>query len=89
MILEREQIVQKQGRLAKDTDGNLVLINPQGKAYAVDNDLSTVWLMLDGTRTYQELLQTLCEDSPHTEGEIDHVVIEVLTRLKEVDLVTW
>lgn len=89
MILEREQIVQKQGRLAKDTDGNLVLINPEGKAYAVDNDLSTVWLMLDGSRTYQDLLETLCEDSPHSKVEIDHVVVEVLTRLKEVDLVTW
>ncbi len=83
-------IIPKQcGRLAKDTQGNLVLINPAGKAFAVDNDLSTVWLMLDGTRNYEQILETLTGDSPYSPQEIDETVREVLNRLHTVDLVRW
>lgn len=89
MSLQSEQIPQKQGRLAKDTDGNLVLVNPEGKAFAVDNDLSTVWQMLDGSRTYDDLLHTLAANAPDSKQEIDRAVSEVLEKLRSVDLVTW
>lgn len=85
----KDIIPQQCGHLAKDSQGNLVLINPAGKAYAVDHDISAVWSMLDGTRDYQEILHTLSSDSPYGAQEIDHTVREVLERLHAVDLVRW
>lgn len=89
MSLQSEQIPKKQGRMAKDTDGNLVLVNPEGKAFAVDNDLSTVWLMLDGEKSYADILDTLCDNTRHSQAEIDQAISEALERLRSVNLVEW
>lgn len=89
MSLQSEQIPKKQGRMAKDTDGNLVLVNPDGKAFAVDNDLSTVWLMLDGEKTYADILTALSNNTRHSQAEIDQAISEALERLRSVNLVEW
>lgn len=77
------------GKLAKDTDGNLVLINENGKAYAVDNDLSTVWMMLDGHKNYPQLLEALTEDASCSPQEIDGLVRSALEKLSAAELVSW
>jgi hypothetical protein len=69
------------GKIAKDKHGSLVLINPKGKAYAVNNDLSSLWLMLDGEKTYDQLL------SDHEELKT-HIRI-MLERLHSVELIEW
>ncbi|MBH47202.1 MAG: hypothetical protein CME71_03425 [Halobacteriovorax sp.] len=86
---QSECLPARQGKLAKDTQGNLVLINEGGKAFAVDNDLSTIWLMLDGQKTYSEILETLSQEAPYTPSEIDPMVSEVLEKLKAAELVVW
>tara|TARA_R110000868_G_scaffold72133_4_gene210400 strand:- start:10377 stop:10646 length:270 start_codon:yes stop_codon:yes gene_type:complete len=86
---QSESLPTRQGKMAKDTQGNLVLINQAGKAFAVDNDLSTIWLMLDGQKTYSEILQKLVEEAPYSTKEIDPLVATALEKLRSADLVSW
>jgi len=53
----------------------------------VDNDLSTVWLMFDGNRSYHEVIEELGRNSPHQAQEIDEIVKKALHRLSEVNLI--
>lgn len=77
----------KLGQMARDTEGRLVLVNPDGKAYAVDNDLSAVWSLLDGETTYQELIESLTHKRPDLKEEIDQLVKHSLSKLSSVSLV--
>lgn len=84
-----QMIPNRLGKLAKDQKGGLVLINPKGKAYAVDNDLSSLWLMLDGEKTYEELLKDLASGLQTQKKDMDPHVRVMLERLHSVELLEW
>lgn len=89
MTTQTDMIPDRLGKMAKDTDGNLVLVNPAGKAYAVDDNLSSVWMMLDGKKTYSDILDQLCANTDYTSEQVNQAMTEALKRLRSVDLVTW
>jgi hypothetical protein len=77
----------KLGKMAKNANSDgLVLINPAGQAYAIDNDLSTIWLMLDGEKTYQETLDYLCQESEYPKNDIEEIFESTLEKLIQVNL---
>ena len=76
----------KMGKSSRDTQGNPVLVNPQGKAFAINHILRTIWEMLDGNRTVDQLVEEIVETSDNTEGYQREDLREIVQRLYQVNL---
>ncbi len=77
------------GKMAKDENGNLVLINEEDKAFAINSDLSKIWFMLDGEKTISEVVRQLSKDAETSSKEIQRVVEIAIAKLATAKLVTW
>lgn len=78
--------VTKEGKMAKDQEGNLVLVNNKEQAYKVDESVIAIWQMCDG-KTQQEISNTITEKTQMGEDEAKKAVGEIVTKLEEVGLV--
>ena len=45
--------------------------------------------MLDGEKTYADILTALSNNTRHSQAEIDQAISEALERLRSVNLVEW
>lgn len=77
------------GKMAKDEKGNLVLINSDDKAFAINSDLSKIWFMLDGEKTTKEVVNKLSQDAESSTSEIQRVVEQALSKLESAKLIAW
>lgn len=79
----------RQGKMAKDEKGNLVLINNEDKAFAINSDLSKIWFMLDGEMSLDVITNHLSKDAEISKSEIKQVLISAIKKLESANLVTW
>jgi len=79
----------RQGKMAKDEKGNLVLINKEDKAFAINSDLSKIWFMLDGEMSLDVITNHLSKDAQISKNEIKQVLISAIEKLESANLVTW
>lgn len=90
MDITSETIPSRQGQMTKDEEGRLVLVNPDGKAYAVDNTLSAVWSIVDGQKNVEQLTETIFREHPtNDKKEIQSVIEASLLKLESVNLTNW
>ncbi len=78
--------VTKEGKLAKDQEGNLVLVNGKEQAYKVDESVIAIWQMCDG-KSQEEICNTITEKTQMGEDEAKKAVGEIVPKLEEVGLV--
>jgi len=76
----------KKGKLAKDPDQNLVLINPDGEVYSTNEDLVATWQLCDGRSPLKEIERKAMK-SEDTSDNIDENFSSLLQRLASVNLV--
>jgi len=81
-----EERLKRQGQLAQDPDGSLVIIDGGGKAYKADNIIIAVWLKCDG-KTVEEVVEDIAKDVAGVEkGTLKDAVQTIVTDLKKVNL---
>mgnify|MGYP006435026679 CR=1 FL=1 len=76
----------KTGKASQDTEGNPVLVNPQGKAFAVNTILKGVWDKLDGARTVEQVVDELVDSEKNREGYKRDDLEEIIRRLHQANL---
>lgn len=79
----------RQGKMAKDEKGNLVLVNKEDKAFAINSDLSKIWFMLDGEASLDDLIHQLSRDAQASKHEIKQILVTAIEKLESAELVTW
>lgn len=79
----------KLGKISKDTAGNPVLINPQGRAYAINRLITEVWDMLDGAKTPEQVIEEFIQKASIASQDVDRSsteIYEIIRKLKSVNL---
>lgn len=76
------------GRLGQDSSGNTVLINPQGKAFAINQTIKKTWEACDGKKNQHDIIKFLIQDSKQktSTGSLRKHYHEILERLKSTNL---
>lgn len=76
----------KKGKLAKDQNEQIVLINPEGDIFATNQDLVITWQLCDGKIPLREI-ERLALKSEETSDDIQERFPTLLQRLASVNLV--
>ena len=83
------KIPTQRGKMAKDEKGNLVLINEEQVAFAINADLSKVWLALDGNHSIKEIIREFSKNAKASENEITDIILKSIQKLDSAELVAW
>lgn len=90
MNITAQSIPERQGEMKKDQQGRLILVNSQGKAYSIDDSLSTVWTLADGDLNIEQMTQKICQENPnHDRQQVQSLIEASLLKLNSVQLATW
>lgn len=90
MNLTAQSVPERQGEMKKDEQGRLILINPEGKAYSIDDGLSTIWTLADGQASIKEMTEKIIQQNPNNDADqIQSVIESSLLKLNSVQLATW
>lgn len=79
----------RMGKVTKDKEGNPVLINPQGKAYAINEKIVRVWELLNGKNRPEDVISGLSSTyslDQMRENEVQAEIFQMIKKLKSVNL---
>lgn len=82
-----KKYLKKRGKLAKDKEGNLVLVTPQGKAFATTSDIAKVWMLFEDQRPFENIVHEITANAQENYDEIYIEVQRIVSKLKSVKLV--
>ncbi|MFQ5819385.1 MAG: PqqD family protein [Candidatus Heimdallarchaeota archaeon] len=77
----------KKGRVAKTDEGKLVLVNDINQAYIVDQSIISVWNMLDGTKTVNDVTQDIAQRIDAKPEQLAPQINATVEKLKELGLI--
>ncbi|MCD6371752.1 MAG: PqqD family protein [Candidatus Aenigmarchaeota archaeon] len=81
-----EPTLKRKGRIAKNQEGNLVLINEDNQGFRVDEVIAAVWYESDG-KTISQLVDKFSEEDKENKELIRKDIEAIIEKLKEVKLV--
>jgi len=84
--METQQKYHRKGRIEREEDGTLVLINDQNQGYIVDEAIAYVWVECDG-KTEDELVDTFSQGVDVDKEDLRKDIRVIIDKLKEVNLV--
>jgi hypothetical protein len=76
----------RKGRIQREEDGTLVLINEENQGYIVDEAVAYVWAECDG-KSEDELVDTFSQGVDVDREDLRKDIRVIISKLKEVNLV--
>ncbi len=83
--MESHQKMKRLGRIVKDQEGNLVLVNEENEGFKVNEVIAAIWYESDG-KTIEELVNEFASKDLEHKDLIRKDIINVVEKLKEVKL---
>lgn len=77
----------KKGNIVKSQSNESLLMAEDKTAYKVSPTVLTIWEMCDGTKTQEQIVDSLSEGSKTRKAEISETVSQTLASLEEVKLI--
>ena len=77
----------KKGKLAKDQNERLILVNESGNAYSTNDAILVIWQLCSGEKTVLEICSDLKEHS--SEPDFKDKVIFIFDKLKNANLIDY
>ena len=79
--------IKREGLLAEEVDGQLIVLDPESGAARVLNTIGlAVWMLIDGTRDLASMVRTLSEEAAAEEEIVRADVSRFLRALAEAGL---
>ncbi len=75
----------KKGKLAKDQNDKLVLLNDNGRAFSTNDAVLVIWQLCTGDQSVKSICSGLKEHS--NEPDFEYKVSLVIEKLKNADLI--
>ena len=76
---------QKKGHLVRLEDGSTALVNENGQAFKVSNELLGFWALCDGSKSEHDLKEYI-KQLGYTEEEVKEALVQVVESMKEANL---
>ncbi len=77
----------KKGKLAKDQDDKLVLVNDDGKVYSTNEAILVVWQLCNGDKSVSDLSTTL--KNKQTSENFEKGFISLIQKLHNAQLIEF
>jgi len=78
--------MKRKGKLAKNEEGSLILINEENKGYRVDEVVAAIWSRCDG-KSVDGLTREIAEETKLSEEELKPQIERIVGKLKEAKLI--
>ena len=84
--MEDDRKMKRLGKIVKDREGNLILVNEENEGFRINEVVAVIWYESDG-KTIEELVNEFASKDLEHRDLIRKDIVNIVKKLKEVRLI--